>query len=162
MLDYITIFKEFNKKRIKYIVVGGLAVNLYGIPRMTYDIDLIIDFEEKNVKKFLFLLKKLGFKPKLSVELNDFLKKEKRNFWIKTKNMVAFNFVNPDIAISEIDVLINPTFEYLKVCKKINYVSIKKVKVPLISIDDLIKMKSKTNRRQDKTDIKYLKKVRND
>ena len=37
MLDYLGIFKAFNEKGIKYLVVGGIAVNLYGIPRMTCD-----------------------------------------------------------------------------------------------------------------------------
>jgi len=31
MLDYLAIFKKLNEKGIRYIVVGGIAVNLYGI-----------------------------------------------------------------------------------------------------------------------------------
>jgi hypothetical protein len=42
MFDYLAIFKKLNERKIKYIVVGGIAVNLHGIPRMTYDIDLIL------------------------------------------------------------------------------------------------------------------------
>ncbi len=34
-LDYWTIFKEFHKNNIDYLVVGGLAVNLHGVPRIT-------------------------------------------------------------------------------------------------------------------------------
>lgn len=48
MLDYLAIFKKLNEKGIRYIVTGGIAVNLYGIPRMTYDVDLILDLEDKN------------------------------------------------------------------------------------------------------------------
>lgn len=48
MLDYLAIFKKLNEKEIRYIVAGGIAVNLYGIPRMTYDVDLILDLEDKN------------------------------------------------------------------------------------------------------------------
>ncbi|PIX26488.1 MAG: hypothetical protein COZ68_01110 [Deltaproteobacteria bacterium CG_4_8_14_3_um_filter_43_13] len=63
MLDYLGILKKMNEKGVRYIVVGGIAVNLYGIPRMTYDIDLMLDLEDKNLKKFLKLLKSWGFKP---------------------------------------------------------------------------------------------------
>lgn len=48
MLDYLAIFKKLNEKGIRYIVAGGIAVNLYGIPMMTYDVDLILDLEDKN------------------------------------------------------------------------------------------------------------------
>jgi hypothetical protein len=36
-LDYRTIFKEFNRRGIDYLVVGGLAVNFHGVPRITYE-----------------------------------------------------------------------------------------------------------------------------
>jgi hypothetical protein len=36
------IFEEFKKQKIDYLILGGLAVNLHGVPRMTYDIDIMI------------------------------------------------------------------------------------------------------------------------
>ncbi len=85
MLDYISIFKKLNEKKINYIVVGGLAVNLHGIPRITYDIDLLIDFEDNNLKRFLSLLNGWGFKPKVAVNIMDFAQKAKREKWMKQK-----------------------------------------------------------------------------
>ncbi len=38
---------EFYKKKVDYLVVGGLAVNLYGIPRVTQDIDILISYDRK-------------------------------------------------------------------------------------------------------------------
>jgi len=35
-------------------------------------------------------------------------------------------------------------------------------KLPVVSIDDLIKMKERTGRQQDKADIKYLKELKNE
>ncbi|MDA3792363.1 MAG: hypothetical protein PF545_01730 [Elusimicrobia bacterium] len=72
MLDYIEIFREFNKKKIKYIVCGGLAVNLYAIPRMTYDIDILLKMTDDNLSKYIKLLKKWGFSPKQPVKIEDF------------------------------------------------------------------------------------------
>ena len=76
-LDYLGIFKEFNKKKIKYIVCGGIAVNLLGIPRMTYDLDLLLKLEDKNLNKFVKLMKRLGYKAKIPVDIGDFAKKKK-------------------------------------------------------------------------------------
>ncbi|MFN3967205.1 MAG: nucleotidyl transferase AbiEii/AbiGii toxin family protein [Endomicrobiia bacterium] len=162
MLDYLSIFREFNERKIKYIVVGGIAVNLYGIPRMTYDIDLILDLEDENLKKFLSLLKEWGFKPKVPVDIMDFSIREKRDNWIKNKNVKAFNFVNSDWAISEIDIVINTSVNYKNAYKKINYISIQGVDIPVISITHLIKMKMKSNRKQDIADVGYLKNLKNE
>ena len=162
MLDYLAIFKKLNEKRVKYIVVGGIAVNLYGIPRMTYDIDLILDIEDKNLERFLRLLKQWGFKPKVPVDIMDFAKKDKREDWIRNKNMKAFNLVNPEWAMSEIDIIINTPVYYKKASKNINHINLQDVSIPTISIDDLIKMKQKTGRQQDKADIRYLMRLRNE
>ncbi|MDI6736682.1 MAG: hypothetical protein QME42_10925 [bacterium] len=161
MLDYLGIITAFNKKQIKYIIVGGMAINLHGIPRMTYDIDLILDLEDDNLTKFLNLLKEWGFKPKVPVDIMDFANKEKRDDWIKNKNMKAFNLINPDWAMSEIDVIINTPIDYKKGIKNVNYISLGNISVPTISIGDLIKMKQVTDRRQDAADIRYLLEIKN-
>lgn len=159
MLDYLAIFKEFNKKKIKYIVVGGMAVNLHGIPRATYDIDLLLYLEDKNLKKYLALLKSWGFKPKAPVDIMDFAKKEKRMDWIRHKNMKAFNLVNPDWAIREIDIIIDSPVNYRKAIANIKYIRLYDVDIPTISIADLISMKRKSGRLQDKDDIRHLRKI---
>jgi len=162
MLDYLGIFKEFNIKKIKYIVVGGLAVNLLGIPRITYDIDLLLYLEDKNLQKFLSLMKDWNFKPKIPVDITDFAKKEKRENWIKNKNMKAFNLINPDWAISEVDVIIDSPVDYKRAIKNVKRIKLYGVSIPTISIKDLILMKSKTERRQDRADIRNLKKILNE
>ena len=34
-LDYRTLFKDMNDAGVDYMLIGGVAVNFYGIPRMT-------------------------------------------------------------------------------------------------------------------------------
>ena len=159
MLDYLGIFKELNAKKVKYIVVGGMAVNFHGIPRMTYDIDLILYLEDRNLTKFIGLMRKWGFKPKVPVRMMDFAAKNKREDWIKNKNMKAFNLINPKWAISEIDVVIDTPIDYKKASKNLKYIYLRGISIPTISISDLILMKSKSGRIQDREDIKNLKKV---
>lgn len=160
ILDYLGIFKGLNAKKVKYIVVGGMAINFYGIPRMTYDIDLLLYLEDENLEKFLNLMRGWGFKPKVPVDIMDFAKKENRQDWIKNKNMKAFNLVNPGWAISEIDIIINTPVDYEIASKNITHINFQNVIIPIVSIDDLIKMKKASNRRQDKKDIFYLRKVK--
>lgn len=160
MLDYLAIFKKLNEAGIEYIVVGGVAINLYGIPRMTYDIDLLLNLEDQNVRKFVQLLNKWGFKPKVPVDIMDLGEEDKREDWIRNKHMKAFNLVNPQWAISEIDIVIDSPVDYEKGHERVNYIVLQGVSIPVVSIDDLIKMKEKTGRLQDNADIRYLRELK--
>lgn len=144
------------------MVIGGIAVNLYGIPRMTYDIDLLLDLEDENLENFLRLLNEWGFKPKVPVDIMDFAKEERRKDWIENKNMKAFNLVNPQWAISEIDIIINTPVTYQDAKDRMKYILLQDISIPTISIEDLIKMKEGSKREQDKADIENLKKILNE
>ncbi len=156
-MDFITLLKELNKKRIKYIVVGGIAINLHGIPRMTYDLDLILDFTDSNIIKFVKLFKRLGYKPRVPVKIMDFAKKDKRERWIKKKNMKAFNLFNPSAIVREVDIIMGSPVDYKIAKKNVIYVKLQNTTIPVIGIKDLIKMKKVTNRLQDNSDIRYLR-----
>jgi len=58
-------FKEFiallNEHKVKYLVVGGYAVNFHGYPRYTKDIDLWIWLNKENTQKMMKVLKDFGF-----------------------------------------------------------------------------------------------------
>jgi len=157
MLDYISIFKEFYKREIKYIVVGGLAVNFHGIPRATYDIDLLLKMADDNLKRFLELMKQWRFRPKIPVDIMDFAKKEKREDWMKNKYMKAFNLLNSKAVVKEIDVVIKSIVNYELADATAVYIELQDVKIPVIGIRELIKMKKSAGREQDKADIRYLK-----
>lgn len=159
MLDYSGIFREFNKNKIEYLICGGLAVNLYGIPRLTYDIDLLLNMKAQNLEKFCKLLKKWGFKPRVPVDIMDFSKKSKRDEWIKQKNLKAFIFVNPDWALSEIDIIIDSTVNYSAAIRNAKIFKSSGITLPVVSLKDLIKMKRNTGRKQDTMDIKNLLRV---
>lgn len=158
-LSYLEIFDGLNKHNIKYIICGGLALNLHGIPRMTYDIDLLIRLDKRNLNNFFALMDKWHFKPQVSVEITDLLDNKKLDKLKKEKNLVAISFCNFKWAISEIDVLVGTKLNYEKIVKSVVYKKIGKIKLPIVSISDLIKMKKDTFREQDNLDIKYLKEL---
>jgi hypothetical protein len=62
-LDYRTIFKDMNEASVDYIIVGGLAVNFYGVPRMTYDLDLMIALNPENILKLVSRFSAWGYQP---------------------------------------------------------------------------------------------------
>lgn len=161
MLDYFGIFKRFNEEGIRYLVVGGLAMNLLGVPRVTYDIDVLIDLENDNIRALMSLMKEWGFKPKAPVNVMDFADRSKREEWIATKHMKAFNLVNAKWALSEIDIIIDAPVGYSEARKRARKITVQGISIPVISIDDLITMKKAAGRELDKADIQYLRKVKN-
>ncbi|MCM8813989.1 MAG: nucleotidyltransferase family protein [Candidatus Omnitrophica bacterium] len=49
--------------KIEYAIIGGVAVSLYGDPRMTQDIDVNIILDQEDLPKILQQSKKYGFAP---------------------------------------------------------------------------------------------------
>ncbi len=60
-MEYLELFKRLSQQKIRYLICGGLAVNIYGIPRMTADIDLLLDFTDDNIEKFETAIKLLMY-----------------------------------------------------------------------------------------------------
>lgn len=84
----------------------------------------------------------------------------KKREWVKGKKVKAFTLIHSEWAISGIGILINTPIDYEEAAKHINYIKVKDVKVPLISLDDLIEMKKTSKRAQDEGDVKLLEKIR--
>lgn len=47
--------KSLEEHNIQYMISGSIALNTYAIPRMTRDIDIIIELEESMINKFISL-----------------------------------------------------------------------------------------------------------
>ena len=54
------IFKSFQEHNINYLVIGGIASILYGIPRVTLDLDVLIEKTEENARRLLDALTAVG------------------------------------------------------------------------------------------------------
>lgn len=50
-----------DREGIEYVMVGGLVVNFYGIPRTTMDIDMILQIGEDDVPKLVDFLSRNDF-----------------------------------------------------------------------------------------------------
>ncbi len=160
MLDYLAIFRALNEAGVRYAVAGGTAVNLHGIPRMTYDIDLVLALEDKNLAAFVSLVEGWGFSPKIPVRISDLAVGEIRRGWIRDKNMKALNLVNERWAVSEIDVLVDPPVPIEEILARAKTFVLSGVRVPAVEIDDLIAMKRDTGRAQDAADIRHLERIK--
>ena len=159
MIFYEEILREFQSRNIKYVLVGGLAVNLLGSLRSTADMDILVEMSSDNLRGIVDILVKLGYEVKQPVDPMKLADEKTRNEWITNKHMKAFNFYKVN-ELKEVDIIIESPVSFEKAQRNAIYFSIDDLSLPVISLDDLIEMKKNTGRTIDKLDIEELKKIR--
>lgn len=55
------VIRALESEHIPYMIVGGLAATYYGIPRATFDIDLVIAIEQRQLLVLVKTLQRLRF-----------------------------------------------------------------------------------------------------
>ena len=158
MMLYEEILREFDKKKVKYILVGGIAFNLLGGERATHDMDILVDMTDDNLKKIVTILKSHGYKVKQPVDPIGIADKKTRMDWIRNKNMKAFNFYKED-ELKEVDIIIDSPVQYSDAAKDAVRIKIGSLGVTVISGKKLVKMKKDTGRPVDKLDVEVLNKI---
>jgi hypothetical protein len=153
------IFRELNRRKIDYVVVGGVAVVMHGVVRLTADLDLMVHLDEKNLTRFVEVMNELGYRPKVPVKAESFIDPENRKSWIEEKNMKVFSFYHPKKGIMLIDIFINEPVPYNKIRKAAVKMKIGNLLIPTVSIENLIKLKEISGRLQDIADIEALKRL---
>lgn len=139
-----------SKQGVRMLLVGGGAVNFYGYRRHSADVDFWIDLEPANLEKLAESLRAIGY------EFLDFPKSVKeglQNISIK---------ISP---FSEIELItrfsVNKSFEDAYNNSKKAQVGLhKKHIIRVLSYEDLIVSKIKSNRPKDLLDIQQLQRLK--
>ena len=145
--DFEDFVKLLNQHKVEYMVVGGYALAFHGKPRHTGDLDIWINISEDNAMQMLkvvddFGLQSLGFKKE------DFL----------TEGLIS-QIGYPPLRIDLLNQIDGVTFnEALPDMQKIELEN--EFTINYIGLDDLIKNKQASARRQDLTDVKTLQKLK--
>jgi len=62
---FLDVIRAFERARVEYILVGGVAVNLHGIVRATEDIDFFVRPEAENIERLKAALRSLWDDPEI-------------------------------------------------------------------------------------------------
>lgn len=136
--DLVAVCRELNEKGVKYILIGGLAMNYYGYTRATQDIDLLVDPSDNNILK---IKQALSF-------LSDNAVKE-----IAPDDIEKYEVVR---VVDEIVVdLLKRACEVTYKDAEIEYFQFKGVTIPIADISTMIKTKQGV-RPKDKDDLMFL------
>src|SRR5436853_2749536 len=77
MLDQLqNVFASFQKNQVRYLVIGGIAAVLYGVPRATFDLDILIEASSANAERLLRAMTEAGLGTAALTSANDVLSNE--------------------------------------------------------------------------------------
>jgi len=77
MLDQLqNVFASFQKNEVRYLVIGGIAAVLYGVPRATFDLDVLIEATPDNAERLLRAMNEAGLGTALLTSVADLLSNE--------------------------------------------------------------------------------------
>lgn len=138
------IIKTLQKEQVDFVVVGGIAVILYGMPRTSEDLDIILEMSQKNINLLRSALRKL---------FNDDDIKEIT--YEELEEYAVIRYVSPDDDVIDIIAKMGESFDY----NSINFqdIDIDGIIFKIATPETLIQMKSDTYREKDTLDILYLK-----
>ena len=145
--------------QVDYVLVGGLAVQLHGFLRSTFDIDLVLAMNDENLVRFIDVAKQYGLVPAIPVSIDSLRNADQIEAWYREKGMLAFALREPQIGGSVLDVLVRPDVPFDQLSLNAVAGELYGRRVPIASIDDLLTMKRIANRPKDRLDVVALEKI---
>jgi hypothetical protein len=130
---------------VDYAVVGGLAVILNGYPRVTVDVDILVEDSPENVGKLLDRLSHWGEGWARELSLADFVPQEG-----SIRVMEDF----------DLDIFTRMRGRAIKDFRpRLRYLDAHGVRIPYLAPADLILLKQDSWREKDRIDVAALKKI---
>lgn len=151
-LERVAVALEAHK--VPFALAGGYAVALHGAVRGTVDVDLIIRLRKNDFIAAEAALKSLGLTPRLPVTAEEVF--QFREEYIERRNLIAWSFVNPDHPVEIVDILLTEDLASHEVIR----IRAAGKQIPVLAVDDLIRMKKRSGRPQDLEDVRALESLR--
>lgn len=142
--DYRDILNALVKQRARFLVVGAHAMAAHGYPRATVDIDLWIDPTPDNAERVWQALAEFGA-PLDSLEIT-------RDDFVREDMVVQFG-----LPPNRVDILTGVSgLRFQSAWANRIEAIVDGVRVPVISMADLVENKRSTGRAKDQADVKGL------
>jgi hypothetical protein len=157
--DFDIVLAVLEERRVRYLVVGGVAVVLHGYARFTADLDLVLALDPPNVTAAMEALASLGYRPRAPVAAVDFADPDKRREWIREKGLTVLGLWSPKYPATEVDVFVEEPFAIDEALARATRVRLGEMTITVAGIPDLIELKRKAGRRKDLDDIEKLQEI---
>ncbi|MGA2441135.1 MAG: hypothetical protein ABSH08_09255 [Tepidisphaeraceae bacterium] len=141
--NFKELFESLNSAGVRYLVLGGYAVNYHGYHRATDDLDIWIAVEEGNARRMSEAMKSFGGFRAATVAASRFLQKG-----------IVFVFGREPLRV---DILTGASGVDFETCYSRRREAVwDGVRVPIISLQDLLANKRASARTKDLADVENL------
>lgn len=157
LASIITIVQALENAGVRFLVAGGVAVNLHGYARLTHDLDLVIELSPENARTAMRALAALGYRPQVPVAIEAFADPEQRREWIERKHMEVFSLASDEHPWTSVDVFVTEPFAFDDEYRRADRYAIDNgLEIRAVTPDTLIAMKRVADRERDRDDIVHL------
>jgi predicted nucleotidyltransferase len=155
--SFETIVRALNGADVRYLVVGGVAVNAYGYGRSTYDVDMVLSLDRENIARAFTVLRESGYEPILPVTAEQFMDRETRERWHREKGMIVLQLGGDLHRDTPLDLFVQEPFDFAEEYAAAVWQEVAPgVQVPLIRLETLLAMKRASGRPKDLADLDEL------
>ncbi|MGW8121483.1 nucleotidyl transferase AbiEii/AbiGii toxin family protein [Roseivirga echinicomitans] len=141
---YLNVIKAFNAGNVRYMVIGGFAVNFYGYNRTTGNLDLWVSNDESNLIRLDDALDRMGY------EFSEEGKNE-----LRQNNIVSFSEGNYTVELLT-RINISKEISFDEALGKTETRTIQETEVKVISFQDLKNEKARSKKYKDLDDLSKL------
>ena len=153
-----SVFRALGERSVRFIVVGGVAVNVQGYQRPTADLDLVVHLDRENILAALEALASLGYRPVLPVDASDFASDAQRERWRAERGLEVFSMVSDRLPDLTVDIFAYHPFDFdaAFVGATVSDATLAGNPVRFASPATLIEMKQAVGRPRDLDDVQNL------
>ena len=154
--DFLSIIKVLILHRVEFIVVGGVAANLFGSARLTYDLDIVYSRKEENLRQIVKALQNTspylrGAPPGLPFKLDLRTLKNGLNFTLTT-DLGPLDLLGEIPGARSYEELLSDSFE----------ISEQDLRFRCVKLERLIQLKNAAGRPKDLESLAELRAILED
>ncbi len=158
-LFYHQALRALTAQQVRFVVVGGVAVNLQGVPRFTADLDVAIPIDGGTLQAAARALLGMGLVSRIPIQVEQLADIATVQAWIDHRNLRALTYQDRDNPLRQVDLLLATTVPYDEIERDAETMQAGDLEIRVASVGVLIRMKTGTGRAQDASDVDALRRV---
>ena len=146
---------------VDFVIAGGVAAILHGVPRVTLDLDISVDMCPENIRRLIQTMSGLGLVPRAPIPPETLLHHGAIEKIIKEKGALVFTFLDPMDPLRHVDVFLTQELSYETLAPEASIRKLDGYDVRVVSARQLLRLKQaiRPPRDKDLLDIATLKKL---
>ncbi len=155
-VDFESIFECLNAAGVVDVCVGGVAVVLHGVDRLTADVDLVVELGHSNALAAIEALLQAGFRARIPADPRGFADPDVRRAWIDERDMKDISFWDPSGDRPDVDLFVEYPLDFDALLSSAEEVALQRTHCRIASTEHLVQMKRAVGRDKDLQDIEAL------